>query len=181
MIEDQRNANQRMMRKLVVMAFMMFGFGYLLVPLYEKICDVTGLNQVVKADEVSNTQIDDTRLINVEFDSNSRGGRWELRALESKKTVHPGELIEVMYELHNPSDISVLGQAIPSYGPAFASRHIKKLDCFCFTQQEIRAGETRQLPVVFVIDPEVPSEVHTITLSFTMFEVEGRGAINDGS
>ena len=89
-----------MMRKLVVMAFMMFGFGYLLVPLYEKICDVTGLNQVVKADEVSNTQIDDTRFINVEFDSNSRGGRWELRALESKKTVHPGELIEVMYELY---------------------------------------------------------------------------------
>ncbi len=162
-----------MLKKLVVMSLLMFGFGYLLVPLYEKICDVTGLNQVVKADELVNTQVDNSRLITVEFDSNSRGGLWRLSALEKKKKVHPGELIEVMYEIHNPSDFSVTGQAIPSYGPTYASKYIKKLDCFCFKQQEILAGETKKLPVVFVIDSDVPLDVHTITLSFTIFEVEG--------
>ncbi len=173
-MNSERNiANRIMLTKLAVMSVLMFGFGYLLVPLYEIICDVTGVNQIVKADEVINTQVDPSRYITVEFDSNSRGDLWHLKAMERKKRVHPGELVEVVYEVHNPSSRSVLGQAIPSYGPAYASRHIKKLDCFCFTQQKIEAGETRQLPVVFVIDSDVPSDIHTITLSFTMFEVEG--------
>ena len=93
-------------------------------------------------------------------------------------TVLNSEFLEdYIKNLNNVEDISkiIIGNGTTS------GEIIKKLDCFCFTQQEIRAGETRQLPVVFVIDPEVPSEVHTITLSFTMFEVEGRGAINDGS
>ncbi len=173
MNQDVKVTNRIMLRKLAVMSVLMFGFGYLLVPLYEKICDVTGLNQIVKADEIGNTQVDDSRTITVEFDSNSRGEHWHLKAIDSKKTVHPGELVEVIYELHNPSERSVVGQAIPSYGPAYASQYIKKIDCFCFKQQEILAGQTQRLPVMFVIDSSVPDDVHTITLSFTMFEVEG--------
>ncbi len=173
MSQDVKVTNRIMLRKLAVMSVLMFGFGYLLVPLYEKICDVTGINQIVKADEIGNTQVDDSRTIIVEFDSNSRGEHWYLKAIDSKKTVHPGELVEVIYELHNPSEKSVVGQAIPSYGPAYASQYIKKIDCFCFKQQEILAGQTQRLPVMFVIDSSVPDDVHTITLSFTMFEVEG--------
>ncbi len=173
MSENIKVTNRIMLRKLVIMSLLMFGFGYLLVPIYEKICDVTGLNQIVKADDIENTQIDNSRIITVEFDSNSRGKFWHLKAMEAKKKVHPGELVKVVYELHNPSLNSVIGQAIPSYGPSYASQYVKKIDCFCFKQQDILAGQTRRLPVMFVIDPSIPDDVHTITLSFTMFEVEG--------
>ena len=167
--------NRILLRKLSIVAIGMFGFGFALVPLYEKICQVTGINQVVKADTtVVSTQVDKSRLITIEFDSNSRGEvGWKLEPLERKRQVHPGELIQVVYELKNPTATTVAGQAIPSYGPQIAGRYVKKLDCFCFSQQEIRAGETRQLPVAFVIDPDLPDEVHTVTLSYTMFEVGG--------
>ena len=174
MNQELKSKNTIMLKKLAIMSVLMFGFGYLLIPLYEKICDVTGLNQVVKADEIDNNVVDSSRTITVEFDSNSRGvGKWQLIPLESKKTAHPGELIHVVYELRNVSESSIKAQAIPSYGPTYVSKYIKKLDCFCFTQQEIGAGETRKLPVLFVIDSSVPNDVHTVTLSFTMFQVEG--------
>jgi cytochrome c oxidase assembly protein subunit 11 len=170
-----QSRNRALLRKLSIVAVGMFGFGYALVPLYEKICEVTGINQLVKADRnVTSTQIDESRFITVEFDSNSRGDvGWSLTPLERKRKAHPGELIHVVYELRNPTTTSVAGQAIPSYGPQLAGQYVKKLDCFCFTQQEIRAGETRQMPVVFVIDPSLPADVHTVTLSYTMFEVGG--------
>lgn len=173
-MNDTRTRNLVLLRKLSVVAVMMFGFGFALVPLYEKICEVTGINQLVKRDELTSTQIDTSRLVTIEFDANVRGEiGWQLVPMERKRKVHPGELVHVVYELSNPTTTSVAGQAIPSYGPQYAGQFVKKLDCFCFSQQEIRAGETRQLPVVFVIDPALPREVHTVTLSYTMFEIGG--------
>ncbi|MGH8247606.1 MAG: cytochrome c oxidase assembly protein [Gammaproteobacteria bacterium] len=173
-MNDTRTRNLVLLRKLSVVAVMMFGFAFALVPLYEKICEVTGINQLVKKDELTSTQIDTSRLVTIEFDANSRGEvGWQLAPLERKRKVHPGELVHVVYELKNPTGTSVAGQAIPSYGPQYAGQYVKKLDCFCFSKQEIRAGETRRLPVVFVIDPALPREVHTVTLSYTMFEIGG--------
>ena len=166
--------NRETLRKLVIIALLMFGFGYALVPLYEKICEVTGINNLVKPDEVVNTQVDTSRSIVMEFDANVRGEiAWQLVPRERKRTIHPGELVHVVFDLQNSSDVSVVAQAIPSYGPQRAGLYVKKLDCFCFTQQAIAAGENRELPVVLVIDPSIPRDVHTVTLSYTMFEIEG--------
>ena len=166
--------NRESLWKFSIIALLMFGFGYALVPLYEKICEVTGINLVVKPDEVVNTQVDQTRSIVLEFDANVRGDiAWELVPREHKRTIHPGELVQVVFDLKNTTNVSVQAQAIPSYAPQRAGQFVKKLDCFCFTQQEIRAGESRELSVVLVIEPGIPRDVHTVTLSYTMFEVGG--------
>ncbi|MBI4191298.1 MAG: cytochrome c oxidase assembly protein [Betaproteobacteria bacterium] len=170
----QARANLLTMRKLVIVAAAMFGFGYALVPFYQKICEVTGINSVIKPDAVTNTQIDTVRLVTIEFDSNLRGDLpWTFRPLQASVRIHPGELTTVMYEIRNDSDRAVTGQAIPSYGPQGAARYFKKLECFCFTQQTLRPGEARQLPVVFVIEKGLPDDMNTITLSYTFFEIEG--------
>jgi cytochrome c oxidase assembly protein subunit 11 len=166
--------NRVMLKKLSVVAVMMFGFGYALVPLYEKICEVTGINRLGQPDRLTSTQIDTSRQVVIQFDANVRSEiGWQLKPLERQMRVHPGELVHVVYELTNPTDVSVAGQAIPSYGPQLAGQYVKKLDCFCFDRQEIRAGETRMMPVVFVMDPSLPRDVNVVTLSYTMFEIGG--------
>lgn len=175
-IATLRSANRQLMRKLLVIACAMFGFGFALVPLYEKICDVTGIRNILRADHVSaaNTQVDATRSVSIEFDSNLHKLAWTFKPLEAHKSVHPGELQQVVYEIRNNQDRPVTGQAIPSYGPQHAGGYFKKLSCFCFEQQTLAPGETRQMPIVFVVDPALPREINTITLSFTFFEVSGR-------
>ena len=170
----QAQSNLLTMRKLLVVAVAMFGFGFALVPFYQKICEVTGINSLLKPDEVTNTQVDPARFVTVEFDSNLRSNLpWTFRPLQTSVRIHPGELATVMYEIRNNSDRAVTGQAIPSYGPQLAVRYFKKLECFCFTQQTLQPGEAKQMPVVFVIDKALPDDVNTITLSYTFFEVEG--------
>ncbi len=171
---NQAQSNLLTMRKLCIVAVAMFGFGYALIPFYKKICEVTGVNNVLKADVVENTQVDAARLVTIEFDSNLSGKLpWTFRPLQTSVRIHPGELITVMYEIRNTSDRAVTGQAIPSYGPQLAARYFKKLECFCFTQQTLQPGESRQMPVVFVIEHGLPDDVNTITLSYSFFEIEG--------
>jgi cytochrome c oxidase assembly protein subunit 11 len=174
---DLRNDNRSILRKLVIVSVLMFGFGWALVPLYRKICEVTGINILTlrnaeAEDAARNTQVDLSRTVTVEFDANTRGA-WRFRPHVSHLQVHPGELVQVTYDLVNLQDHSVAGQAIPSYAPMQSVPHFQKLECFCFTQQTLAAGETRQFPVVFFIDPALPADVKTITLSYTFFEVAG--------
>ncbi|TXF10863.1 cytochrome c oxidase assembly protein [Pelomicrobium methylotrophicum] len=167
-------ANRALVRKLVVIAIAMFGFGFALVPLYEKFCEVTGIRDVGRADKVVNTQVDSSRTVTVELDTNVRGEvPWRFASVERQVRVHPGELVQVTFELTNPTSMPVAAQAIPSYGPQLAAPHVKKLECFCFSQQRLQPGETRRLPTVFVIDPALPKDVNTVTLSFTLFTIEG--------
>jgi cytochrome c oxidase assembly protein subunit 11 len=169
------HANQQTLVKLLVVAVAMFGFGYALVPFYRAICDALGLNSVIKADIVANSQVDTGRLLTVEFDANLRSNLpWTFAPLEKSVRVHPGELTQVMFEVRNRSDRAVTGQAIPSFGPQLAGRYFKKLDCFCFTQQTLAPGEVKRMPVAFVIERELPADVNTVTLSYTFFEVEGK-------
>jgi cytochrome c oxidase assembly protein subunit 11 len=168
-------ANQQTLVKLLVVAVAMFGFGYALVPFYRTICEALGLNSVVKADVVANTQVDPGRLLTVEFDANLRSDLpWTFAPLEKSVRVHPGELTQVEFEVRNRSDRAVTGQAIPSFGPQIAGRYFKKLDCFCFTQQTLAPGEVRRMPVAFVVERGLPQDVNTVTLSYTFFEVEGK-------
>jgi cytochrome c oxidase assembly protein subunit 11 len=169
--------NRTILRKLVVVAALMFGFGWALIPLYRKICEVTGINILTGKDPAAerrarNTQVDTSRTIVVEFDAN-RQGPWRFRPLVNHITVHPGELVHVDYDLVNLEGRMMAGQAIPSYAPMVSARYFQKLECFCFKQQVLAAGETRRFPVVFFIDPELPKDVNQITLSYTFFEVPG--------
>ena len=170
---DSRQPNRRMLLKLCVVVVVMFGFGYALVPFYDKICEATGLRNIAQADEVNNSQVDFARSVRIELDSNVRKLPWTFRPLEVIVDVHPGEVRQVVYEIVNTTDRPMTGQAIPSYGPRDAAQYFRKLECFCFAKQTLQPGERRQMPVVFVIDPAVPADLATITLSYTFFEVEG--------
>lgn len=166
-----------MLGKLAVIAGLMFGFGYALVPIYEKICEVTGINLLTRKDKEAvefarNTQVDTSRKVIVEFDANSRGA-WLFKPETNALEVHPGELVTVVYDLVNTKPIATAGQAIPSYAPLQSGPYFRKLECFCFQQQALEANETRRFPVVFVVDPKLPRDVGTITLSYTFFEVGG--------
>jgi cytochrome c oxidase assembly protein subunit 11 len=169
-----RKLNAQMFGKLVVVAVLMFGFGYALIPLYKKICEITGINILtpkdVTVERVSNTQIDKTRTITIEFDANSQGP-WRFRPTVNSLQVHPGEMAQVVYEVVNTQARSVDAQAIPSYAPQQAAAHFKKVECFCFKQQTLGPNEAKQMPVVFYIDPALPKDVKTITLSYTFFEI----------
>jgi len=171
---NDRAFNRSMLIKLVVVALLMFGFGFALVPMYRAICQVTGINNLVQRDatarEARNTQVDMTRTISVEFDANARG----LLGFKPEQTsldVHPGEVMTVMYDISNNEGRTIDAQAIPSYAPKQATEYFRKIECFCFTQQTLKANETKRMPVVFVIDPKLPKDVKTITLSYTFFEL----------
>lgn len=166
--------NATMMGKLLVIAVVMFGFGYALVPIYKQICELTGVNLLTPKDisvkEISNSQIDRTREVTIEFDANTQGP-WRFRPTVSSMKVHPGEMTQVVYEVVNKQSYKMDAQAIPSYAPQQAAAYFKKMECFCFKQQTLEANEARQMPVVFYVDPALPKDVKTITLSYTFFEV----------
>lgn len=169
-------SNRRMLGKLIVIAVLMFGFGYALIPVYRQICEVMGINVLTQKDGTvqpdQNTQVDLSRTVTVEFDGNARGP-WRFRPVQSSMQVHPGQLATVLYEVVNTQARTVNAQAIPSYAPHSATPHFKKVECFCFKQQTLKPHEARQMPVVFFIDPALPKDVKTITLSYTFFEIAG--------
>jgi cytochrome c oxidase assembly protein subunit 11 len=173
---DRAAANRVLLRKLAVIAALMFGFGFALVPFYERICQVAGIRNLIQPDALSaaNTQVDRTRTVTMEFDANTQRLAWTFKPLEAHRAVHPGEVTQVVYEVRNTLDRPVTGQAIPSYGPQRAGQYLKKLECFCFQSQTLAPGEVRRMPVVFVLDPALPADVNTVTLSYTFFEVAGR-------
>lgn len=159
--------------KLVLFAVVMFGFGYALVPLYYKICQVTGLNNLLNAQSTGDFVPVAERRLRLEFDTNARGlvsMKPNIRLLHDAR---PGQSYSVIYTLQNLSGRPLVAQAVPSYGPPRAGRWFRKIQCFCFEQLTMTANEVRQSPVVFVIDPELPADINTIALSYTFFEVEG--------
>lgn len=172
--EPKGKLNAQMFGKLIVIAVMMFGFGYLLVPIYKQICEITGVNilnsQEMKVKPIDNSQVDKSRTITVEFDANTTGP-FRFRPTVNSMQVHPGEMTQVVYEVVNTQARSVEAQAIPSYAPQQAAAHFKKVECFCFQQQTLEASQAKQMPVVFYLDPALPRDVKTITLSYTFFEI----------
>jgi cytochrome c oxidase assembly protein subunit 11 len=174
--DNARRSNRRMLAKLGLVVVLMFGFGFALVPFYDKICKATGLRDIDTPDEVQNTQVDLKRTVRLELDANTAKLPWRFRPITPIVDVHPGEVAQVIYEVENLSDHAVTGQAIPSYGPQLAAEYFRKLECFCFTKQSLGPREKRQMPVLFVIDPKLPADVSAITLSYTFFEVEGNAS-----
>lgn len=176
--------NWQMCARLSLFALIMFGFGFAMVPYYKKFCEITGINNLlqsnVSAGEIKNTQIDNTRWVTLEFDANVHGMPWKFAPIQRSVRVHPGEMIEVSFEIQNMGSSTLVGQAIPSYGPKHGAASVKKLECFCFKQQALAAGEKRLMPVQFVIDSSLPASIDTLTLSYTFFEVKGADASSAG-
>jgi cytochrome c oxidase assembly protein subunit 11 len=176
--------NRQMLIRLLSVALFMFGFGYALVPAYKAICEITGINVVTNKNEYGirafgaqkpakdSSQVDLTRTITIEFDSNTKGPL-RFRPVKNYMEIHPGELNQITYEVVNEQNKVIVAQAIPSYAPKVATNHFTKIECFCFSQQTLQPKESRQMPVMFVVDKNLPKDVKTITLSYTFFEIQG--------
>jgi len=165
--------------KLVMIPVLMFGFGFALVPLYDVFCEVTGLNGKtgrVEAATVDQKAVDTSRTIRVKFLANTGTGLpWQFKPLVNEMEIHPGQIYEAMYEVSNRADRVTMGQAVPSVSPTPASLHFNKTECFCFTQQELAAYETREMPLRFIINQQIPEDIVEVTLSYTFFNIEKKG------
>ncbi len=172
---ERAPGNNRMLTRLSIVVVAMFGFGFALVPFYDHICRVLGVNSMVEKSEAApNTKVDFTRTVTIELDANAHCMPLRFQPVVRHLQVHPGELVQIEYEVANVREAAMTGQAVVSYGPALAGRYVRKLDCFCFTQQTLAAGETRRMPVTFVLDGDLPADINTFTLSYTFFEVAGK-------
>lgn len=155
------------------MAVAMFGFGFLLVPLYDAFCEVTGLggktNRVAAAD--SGEIADISREVVVEFVTTVNAyAPWQFESKVQRMTVHPGGMNEALFIARNMTDRALVAQAVPSVAPQQAAKYFKKLECFCFTTQEFTGREEKEMPVRFVISPDLPDYIDTVTLSYTFFD-----------
>lgn len=169
--------NKRLAVKLALVAVLMFGFGYTMVPIYNVFCKVTGINgktgQISKADAEREKEATD-RLVTVEFDTNVNNKLpWKFKPLQLRLKVHPGAINEAMFYAENLSSDTIVGQAVPSVAPNEASLYFNKTECFCFTQQTLGPKQHRKMPVRFIIDPELPRGIKTLTLSYTFFRAPG--------
>jgi len=174
--DERKQANQRVVKRLGIAAVLMFGFGFALVPLYDVFCDITGINGKtgrIEQEEALSQQVDEDRLVTVEFLATVHSDLpWEFRPMVRRIKVHPGEITEVKYYARNKTDNLVAGQAVPSLAPGLAAKYFNKTECFCFTRQALGPGEGKEMPLRFVVDPELPDNVRTVSLSYTFYQAE---------
>lgn len=164
----------RMIRRLVLIVIAMFGFGFALVPLYDVFCDITGLNGKTegKYTESETEKVDSSRWVTVQFMANNNDGMaWQFRPMQRSVKVHPGELNSVAFYARNPTGQTMMAQAVPSVSPYRAADYLHKTECFCFEQQKLEQGEEIEMPLRFIVDSDLPKDVNTLTLSYTLFDI----------
>lgn len=175
-----RDNNSKTALKLSLIVVGMFGFGFALVPLYDLLCEVTGLGGKTGGPYVydpATAEIDTTRLIKVNFITNTNDGMpWQFWADKGGVRVHPGELKEAKFYVKNTTDRRMVGQAVPSVNPINASEHFHKTECFCFSSQVLEPGEEMELPLRFIVGRELPKNVQTISLSYALFDITNLAA-----
>ena len=181
MSEKLAERNERSFFRVALVAVAMFGFGYLLVPLYDVFCEITGLNgktgKVDSAEIAASYVPDESRLITVQFvAANNLNMPWEFEPAVASMQVHPGKLYTTTFTARNPTDRDMVGQAVPSVAPGKASRYFNKTECFCFNNQPLLAGESKDMPLRFIVHPKMPKNVRTLTLAYTVFDVTQQAA-----
>ncbi len=180
--DNNKPENKRVIGRLLILVVAMFGFGFALVPLYDVFCDVTGLNgktggKVVLSSEM---KVDTSREIKIEFIATlNENMPWEFKPMTHSIKVHPGKPTRIEYLARNKTNNTIIGQAVPSVAPGLAAEYFQKTECFCFTEQALKAGEEKRMPVVFVIDPDLPDDIHELTLSYTFFVKPGTEVKNN--
>jgi cytochrome c oxidase assembly protein subunit 11 len=172
---DLELRNRQMMGKLLVVAVGMLGFGFAMVPLYRQICEAIGITQTRTVGS-GNTQVDTSREVNVELLASSAGLPWQFEAIDRSVRLHPGQFALVRYRVVNTLDRAVTAHAVMNTAPALAERWIEKQACFCFSNQTLAAGESREMPVVFRVKADAPRDLDTISLSYTFFELPKAGS-----
>lgn len=184
---EPTRTHRKLIGKLLAIVAAAFAFGFALVPLYDVFCAATGLNgkSSIKRDgfgvgglvgtaegKAAPSRIDRSRIVTVEFTGTVMPGLpWDMRPLTFSLDLHPGELQQVKYLVRNTSDQPIVGQAVPSISPGQAAQHFEKIDCFCFSQQTLAPGETRELPLTFIIKPEIDPDIRQVSLSYAFFNV----------
>ena len=166
---DLAARNRQMMGKLLVIAVGMLGFGFALVPLYRQICEAIGITQTRVVAPV-NSQVDTSRTVSVELLASSAGLPWTFEAIDRVVSLHPGELKTVRYRVVNTLNRPVTAHARMGTAPERANKYIEKRECFCFSDQTLAAGESREMPVTFRVRTDAPADLNTISLSYTFFE-----------
>ena len=167
--ERQRNS-QTTLRKLLLIVPVMLLFCASLVPLYRQICEVLGVTATRAI--VQNTQVDTSRLVKVDFDASlNQNFAWKFEPVERHIDVNPGAIVTVNYRVTNTMAHATTGRAVPSFGPPEAGLYFNKIECFCFSNQTLQPGETRDMPVTFFVDPKMPAKLEGLTLSYTFFDV----------
>ncbi|RUR20519.1 cytochrome c oxidase assembly protein [Legionella sp. km535] len=170
---------QKLLIILTLVVLGMFAFGFALVPIYNSLCKTLGINGKTNPEavayDVSKAKINKEREVLVEFvATNNSGVPWEFYPKISKIRVHPGEIARLAFYAENKTDHRMTVQAIPSVTPGIAAKYLKKTECFCFTQQTLNGHEAMNMPLLFHLDAELPENVKTVTLSYTLFDVSGR-------
>jgi cytochrome c oxidase assembly protein subunit 11 len=166
--------NTRLVKKLLLIVVAMFGFGFALVPLYNVFCDITGINGKTNTTAAiyENKGIDKSRLVTVQFLSRTaKGIPWRFEPMVNEITLHPGEVKLVKFYAKNNADHPIVGQAVPSVSPGLAANYLQKIECFCFHQQPLKAQESVEMALQFYIDRDLPKNINTLSLSYTLYDV----------
>lgn len=169
-----KEQNAKLVKKLIVIVIGMFGFGFALVPLYDILCEVTGLNGKTSSEAASaeNISVNKSRTLNIQFIAiNNQNMPWEFKPVEKKVTVYPGEVKLVNFYAKNYSGKDTIGQAVPSVSPGEGAAYFNKIECFCFNRQPLKAGEETLMPLTFYVDEDLPHDIGTLTLAYTMYDI----------
>jgi cytochrome c oxidase assembly protein subunit 11 len=171
MNEQHASDNRRLLRRMLWVCAGSFVFCFSLIPIYTIYCEITGINgKTGRAVNTGESAVDTSRLITVQFDASVHSGLpWGFKPRQASIQVHPGQITEVWFDAINQGGDTIVGQAVPSVAPNRASIYFNKTECFCFTEQPLYAGESKEMAVRFVIDPELPASVSTVTLSYTFY------------
>ena len=186
-------SHNRLIGRLLLLVAAAFGFAFALVPLYNVLCEATGFNGKMtirdgfgvgglKVTAAPTSAVDTSRTVRVEFTGTVMPGLpWDMRPLTLGLDIHPGELQQVSYLVRNTSNRTITGQAVPSISPGQAAQHFEKIECFCFSQQTLAPGESREMPLAFIVKSEVDRSISHITLSYAFFNSEGQGQTLSGN
>lgn len=180
-MEGQANSNRSLTLKLCAAVVAMFGFGFALVPLYDVMCDALGINGKTNSESALQPQgmvPDTSRLIRVEFMAhNNQAIPWSFVPAQTFMQVHPGQVIQTAYHAENLSSRDIVGQAVPSVSPGLGATYFNKIECFCFDQQPLQAAGKAEMPLIFYIEPDIPDTIHTLTLSYTLYDISEKTAL----
>jgi cytochrome c oxidase assembly protein subunit 11 len=171
--------HNKTVKKLLLVVLSMFGFGFALVPLYDIFCDITGLNGKTNTSAVNYQAngIDTSRLIKVQFITrNAQGVPWKFEPILNEINVHPGEMKVVSFYAKNNAQHDIIGQAVPSVSPGMAANYFHKIECFCFTQQPLKAAEEVEMGLQFYVDLALPEDINTLTLSYTLYDITAKSS-----
>ncbi len=174
---------KRLVVRLATAAVLMFGFGFALVPLYEVFCDITGLNgKNFNEGPAAISSVDRSRTVKIQFVTvNPADMPWEFRPNERTMRVFPGEDKVTAFYAKNPTPEWMVAQAVPSVTPSEAAPYLHKVNCFCFDRQPLEAGADTEMPLVFVIDPDLPRHISTITLSYALYDLTDNQKVTQSS